>query len=516
MKKINKIVLIIMLVVMSFSPLVAGGTAEKTVTNEETVTSNEVVISEENTILDVTDITVHKMEIEISQEDWEALLAAPEDEEFYSANATYDGEVANNVAFRTKGNSTLSSVAKSDSERYSFKIKVDKYEDDQLLNSMNEIVLNSNFADASYLREYITYSASDYLGLITPETEFTELYINGELYGLYLYVESYDDTFIENNTVSEDAVLYKADGDNCTLLENDSLAGFDLQEGDDESFENLKTLQNALASVDEEGYDQLEEILDTDSVLKWAALSYFTGNYDSYLGDKAHNYFLLYDEGKIKMVGWDYNMSFGIYPLDSGSSLKLEEDNIFSNTTAEERPLVAKLLENSEYQQKFYEYVDELQNWFSTYEQAISKMSETLYPYVENDPTAFYTIDEFVNNTSDTGLSLDDIQNTSMRGEIANDQLPTQDGEMRPDMIDGQLPPQGGMRPDMTEGQLPPQGGMRPNMTDSQLNSQEGAMRPEITDGQMMPQGGMKAGSMNNQSSLSIVDYIRLRLAGLN
>jgi len=367
MKKINKIFLIIMLIVMSLSSLVAGGTTESVVNAEPTVISTD-----NNTILDITDITIHKMEIEISQEDWDAILAAPIDEEYYSANATYDGEEVSNVAFRTKGNSTLTSVANSDSDRYSFKIKVDKYIDGQLLNGMNEIVLNSNFGDPSYLREYITYAASEYLGLVTPETEFTQLYINGELYGLYLYVESYDDTFVEKNTVSEDAVLYKADGENCTLAENDTLSGFEVKEGDDDDLINLKALQNALASVDEEGYDQLEEILDTDSVLKWAALSYFTGNYDSYLGDKAHNYFLIYDEGKIQIVGWDYNMSFGAYPGDGGNSLNLDQDNIYLKTTAENRPLVSKLLENKDYEQKFYQYIEDLEDWFSTYEEAIS------------------------------------------------------------------------------------------------------------------------------------------------
>jgi len=493
MKKINKIFIIIMLVVMSFSPLMAGGTTEETTSAEE-ITSSEVITTQENTILDVSDLTIHKMEIEISQEDWDAILAAPLDEEFYSANATYDGEEVNNVAFRTKGNSTLSSVANSDSERYSFKIKVDKYVDNQLLNDMNEIVLNSNFADASYLREYITYSASEYLGLITPETEFTQLYINGELYGLYLYVESYDDTFVEKNTVQDDAVLYKADGENCTLTENDTLSGFEVKEGDDDDLINLKTLQNALASVEEEGYEKLEEILDTDSILKWAALSYFTGNYDSYLGDKSHNYYLLFDNGQFEIVGWDYNMSFGAYPLDGGSSLTLDKDNIFSNTTADERPLISKLLENSEYEQKFYQYLEDLQNWFSTYEQAISKMSDTLYPYVENDPTAFYTIEQFLSNTSDTGLSLDSIQTSSNLDQtMMGGNRPQQNNGTRPEMVEGQLPPQaGGMN-----GQLPPQDG-------------------EMT-GQLPPQGRMmNQGNMNNQESFSIVDYIRLRIAGLN
>ena len=126
----------------------------------------------DESMADLSDITVHECTITLSDDDWEATLADPTAEEFYSADLVYDGTELENVAFRTKGNSTLTSVANSTSERYSFKVKTNKYVDDQYLDGSNEFVLNNSYNDPSYLREYITYGASSYLGLITPETEF--------------------------------------------------------------------------------------------------------------------------------------------------------------------------------------------------------------------------------------------------------------------------------------------------------------------------------------------------------
>jgi len=438
-------------------------------------------------ILDVTDITVHKMEIDIPEDSWNEILAAPLEEAYYSANITYDGISAKNVAFRTKGNSTLRDVASSDSDRYSFKIKIDKYVDDQTLNGMNELVLNNGYADASYLREYLTYSASNALGLITPQTEFTQLYINGELYGLYLYVESYDGTFMDKNTTDKDAILYKADSDTCSLTTADDLKGFEVKEGDDADLTNLKTLQEALSSKE---YTKIEKILDTSSVLKYAALSYFTGNYDSYLGDKAHNYFLLYDGGKIKMVGWDYNMSFNGYPKIN--SLSLTPDTIFSQTADDQRPLVSVLLENEKYQKEFDGYVDYLSSWFAEYDTAIAKLAINLREYVANDPTAFYSVEDFDMATSDTGLALVDIQDVSMDGQ------PQMQQRMQPGMqnnMDSDRPPMPAGTPDGNsafEGR-----GQRPN----------GPLDKNGPNAQM--------GNDLKAKKISIVDFIRLRLESL-
>ncbi|PKM71250.1 MAG: spore coat protein CotH, partial [Firmicutes bacterium HGW-Firmicutes-17] len=72
------------------------------------------------------DTVVHIIDIEISETDWISLQENAAEEEYQLCAVTVDGEKLDNVAIRPKGNSSLSSVVSSDSERYSFKIDFDK------------------------------------------------------------------------------------------------------------------------------------------------------------------------------------------------------------------------------------------------------------------------------------------------------------------------------------------------------------------------------------------------------
>ncbi|WP_277586658.1 hypothetical protein [Psychrobacillus antarcticus] len=65
---------------------------------------------------------VTTIEVTIDEEDFADILANPLDEEYKEAAVTINGETVERVAIRTKGNSSLTSVAQSDSERYSLKI----------------------------------------------------------------------------------------------------------------------------------------------------------------------------------------------------------------------------------------------------------------------------------------------------------------------------------------------------------------------------------------------------------
>ena len=364
------------------------------------------------------DISVENIEVNLSDEDWQSMLSDPTAEEFKVASLSYEGTTLNNVAFRTKGNSSLINVAKSDSERYGFKIKTNKYVDGQYLNGTNEFVLNASYSDPSYLREYLTYSLSENLGLYTPDTKFVWLIINGQDYGLYLYVESYDDTFISERTSSDDTNLYKADGENCTLTLKDGISGFELKEGDDDDMTNITNLITVLNQTTSENKEKLEEILNVESVLKWTALSYVTGNYDSYIGSKAHNYYLLYTDGKMNMVGWDYNMSFGGFPEDSGSSLLISAESPFSNTTASDRPLVSKLLEIDSYKKEYLGYVDDLKAELSIYLTELPTLAENIQSYVSKDPTAFYTLEEFNNEITGSDMTLSDLKANNSVGNF--------------------------------------------------------------------------------------------------
>lgn len=65
--------------------------------------------------------------IDIDDADLEDMRKYPENEEYHSADITVDGVKIENAGIRTKGNMTLRSIASSESERYSYRIKFNKY-----------------------------------------------------------------------------------------------------------------------------------------------------------------------------------------------------------------------------------------------------------------------------------------------------------------------------------------------------------------------------------------------------
>ena len=78
----------------------------------------------ENRLFDNT--RVHTMDIVM--DDWDELIANATTEEYYAASVVIDGEVYKNVGIRGKGNTSLSTVASMDSDRYSFKVEFDHYD----------------------------------------------------------------------------------------------------------------------------------------------------------------------------------------------------------------------------------------------------------------------------------------------------------------------------------------------------------------------------------------------------
>ena len=83
----------------------------------------------ENKLFDTS--KVHSINIVVKESDWENLLDNALAKEYIPCSVVIDGETVKNVGIRTKGNSTLASIASSTSNRYSFKVEFDHYEKGQ-------------------------------------------------------------------------------------------------------------------------------------------------------------------------------------------------------------------------------------------------------------------------------------------------------------------------------------------------------------------------------------------------
>ena len=190
-----------------------------------------------DTVLDKNNVT--EINIEIDENTWQELLTNATAEEYYSANVTINSETFYNVGLRTKGNSSLTNVARDEnSDRYSLKIKFDKYVDGQTYNGIEKLALNNNYQDPTYMKEYLSYEIFSSLGVPTPEYSYASISINGEPWGLYLAIEDIDERYIEKYYGSVDGNLYKSE----TMdLNNDNMGqkGENAQEGINENMPSM-------------------------------------------------------------------------------------------------------------------------------------------------------------------------------------------------------------------------------------------------------------------------------------
>ena len=72
----------------------------------------------ETELFDTSEIIT--IDIQMDEEDWQALLSNPLSEEYYVCDVIVNGTTIKNVAIRPKGNTSLSAIAMDpDSDRYS-------------------------------------------------------------------------------------------------------------------------------------------------------------------------------------------------------------------------------------------------------------------------------------------------------------------------------------------------------------------------------------------------------------
>lgn len=161
----------------------------------------------ENRLFDNT--RVHT--IDIVMNDWDEFIDNATSEEYHAASLVIDGEAYKNVAIRGKGNTSLSTVSSLGSERYSFKVEFDHYDNSISYHGLDKLSLNNLIQDTTMMKDYLTYTMMAEFGAVTPLCSYAYLTVNGEDWGLYLAVEGVEDSFLTRNWGTNAGELYKPD-----------------------------------------------------------------------------------------------------------------------------------------------------------------------------------------------------------------------------------------------------------------------------------------------------------------
>ena len=515
-KLLTKITVILMAFALVFSCLltvVVKGNGVRPVSK-----TYEGTLFQKNQVLEVN--------ILMDEEDWQEMLQNANDETYVPCDVEVNGVTYKNVAIRPKGNTSLTQVT---NDRYSFKIQFDKYQEGQTCDGLDQLVLNNNFSDATYMKEYLAYDMFQYLGVVTPLYTYADVKINGETYGLYLALEGVKESFAERNYGVDHGELYKPESQQAGMggdkkdgnrpsgmkapegmpnmagntgqapegapnmagdtdqapedmpdmpsdasqtgsdplqentnegetnkreqgfkmdREESNSSGTDLVYTDDnvESyssifdsavFDTTKALQKkvieALKGI--ATGENLEQYMTVEENLKYFAVNSFLVNYDSYTGNLKHNYYLYEQDGKLTMLPWDLNLAFaGFQSNDAKSAVNDPIDTPVSGTTLEQRPMLGQLLSNETYLEQYHNYLDQLVKGYiesGRYEAVITEIKQLIDEYVKEDPTAFYTYDEFTEAVENLEAFCK-LRGESVRGQLEGT-IPSTEEEQKKD-----------------------------------------------------------------------------------
>lgn len=364
--------------------------------------------------------TIQDIRIVFAETNWDALLDAEKagaDGYVAAQSVTINGTVFNNVGVKYKGNSSYS----ANQVKNPFHIELDTYTD-QNYQGYTDIKLSNVKFDPSFVRESLAYSIlRNYMH--APLANFANVYVNGNLIGLYTNVESISKKFVSNHFNSNNNAFFDCSPPAGANPQTTNLPNLAYLGTNSTSYESAYEMKSAL------GWDDLialtntlsnntaaiETVLDVDRALWMLAFDNVLVNLDSYLGRFKQNYYLYKDNnGRFNSIVWDLNMSFGTFS-DSGTTN-------FSSTTAKRQmtptlhasdaawPLVQKLLAVPTYKKRYLAHyatilAENISN--NSYFTTAQNYQTLINSAVQADNNKFYTNAQFTGNlTTDVSLGM--------------------------------------------------------------------------------------------------------------
>ena len=135
------------------------------------------------------DSVLHDVHVTMSERDWSALKARPEENTYYTADLRWRGVTVRNAGIRSRGSGTRNGV------KPGLRVDVNRYVDQTFL-GLRALVLDNGFTDPSLMRDALAMKLYARAGLPAPREAFARLFVNTEFAGVYVIVEPIDRTFI--------------------------------------------------------------------------------------------------------------------------------------------------------------------------------------------------------------------------------------------------------------------------------------------------------------------------------
>ncbi|MFO0552994.1 MAG: CotH kinase family protein [Polyangiaceae bacterium] len=266
---------------------------------------------------------VRDIYIDIPPESWDLINAqagppgcVPYHRDYYTATLHFEGQDFPGVGLHIKGGC---GSARDLNGKASFKINLNWDDpaipgcpEERRLYGQKHLTLNNGVQDASATHERLAYSIYRQMGVPSARLAHVRVFVNGQLWGLYQHVETYDRRFLERWFGSNKGMLYEGtywcdllpqnlppDGsDNYCLTREFANDVCDTADPTEEptDYSKLTELVNQIAALPPGGfYDGVKTFFDFDRFLTSWAIESYIAHWDAYEFYIQNNYRVYHD-----------------------------------------------------------------------------------------------------------------------------------------------------------------------------------------------------------------------------
>ena len=212
-----------------------------------------------------------------------------------------------------------------------FKIKMDKFVDNQTLLGLEKLTLNNMIQDPSMVRETTVYRLFRKMGVPAPRTGYAQVYVTSpgqvtnEFYGVYLNIETPDEVMLERWFGDNTGHLYESayDTDVTSEYYHQYLDSIDV--GSEEDVSDLLTFVEISDLTGETWWDAVRERADMDEILALMGTDIFVSNWDGYTDFVRNNHYAHFDlDGTLRIMPWGNDQ---VYPDNEAFEFAFDGSN---------------------------------------------------------------------------------------------------------------------------------------------------------------------------------------------
>jgi len=353
------------------------------------------------------DSELHDVMLTVSDRDWSALKAHPEQNTNYPADLRWRGVTVRNIGIRSRGSGTRNGV------KPGLRLDMNRYVDQTFL-GLRLLVLDNSYTDPSMMRDPLAMKVFARAGLPAPREAHARLFVNNEFAGVYVIVEPIDRTFVtrvfgaaegnaesggylyEYNWVREWGFQYLG-----PALEAYAEL-FDPKTRETDAVSRLyQPLESLVRAVNETPADQFEQtvgaLIDLPQVMRYLAVQRASGEIDGFIGNWSMSNFYLYrfsDGRPAVLLPWDADHS--LWALDDPIDYRIDTNVLVARAMAVPglRRLYLETLVSTARQMT----EDPTADGRGRLEREVDRLAAKVTPAVLADPVAPFTFAEFEGN----------------------------------------------------------------------------------------------------------------------